>query len=243
MIGRATVAPVEARPSEVRARLDRASVWHAATAVVAAVALAIQIGLVISGASVLVTTSPVPDTATRLLRFFSYFTVQSNILVAITALSLVRRPSRDGRVWRVVRLDALVGITVTGVVHWFLLRPLLNLHGWSYATDKLLHVVVPLMAVVGWVMFGPRSRLTPSVLLPALIWPVAYLGYTLAMGADSGWYPYPFLDVGRHGYPRVLANGAVIAVLFVATAALSLAADRRLARSQGGAARPAAPGS
>lgn len=71
----------------------------------------------------------------------------------ITCATLALEPRRDGRVWRVVRLDALVGITVTGVVHWFLLRPLLELDGMSYVTDKLLHVAVPLLAVIA----GRRS--------------------------------------------------------------------------------------
>lgn len=142
--------------------------WHALTALVALVALAIQIGLVLSGTAVLTSVEP-PSTGTRLLRFFSYFTVQSNLLVLLTAGTLALDPLRDGRVWRVLRLDALVGITVTGIIHWFFLRPLLDLDGWSYATDKMLHVVVPLLAIVGWLVFGPRHRVTRAELAPALV--------------------------------------------------------------------------
>ena len=29
---------------------------------------------------------------------------------------------------------------------------------WSYLCDKLLRVVVPLLAVTGWLIFGPRPR-------------------------------------------------------------------------------------
>jgi hypothetical protein len=57
--------------------------------------------------------------AVRVWRFFSYFTTQANLLVVATSLGLARSPSRDGPGWRVVRLNALTGITITGLVHWF----------------------------------------------------------------------------------------------------------------------------
>jgi hypothetical protein len=43
------------------------------------------------------------------------------------------------------------------------LRPFLNLHGANYVADKFVDIVVPLIAVAGWVVFGPRrgSRATP----------------------------------------------------------------------------------
>ncbi len=134
--------------------------WHGATFAVGVFALVTQVILAISGASVLVEEDP-PNLLERMVRLVGYFTIQANVLVAVTAFTLVRDPARDGRVWRVVRVAAVVGITVTGIVHWFFLRPLLDLTGWSYLCDKLLHVVVPLLAVLGWLLFGPRPRVTP----------------------------------------------------------------------------------
>ena len=217
--------------------MDRpaARTWHGVTALVAAVALVVQVALVISGESVLVTTGTIPTTDVRLARFASYFTVQSNVLVLVTSAGLALRPDRDGRLWRVLRLDALVGIAVTGVVHWFLLRPLLDLSGASYVTDKLLHVAVPVLAVGGWSLFGPRPRLSSALLLPALAWPVAYLAFTVVRGGVTGWYPYPFLDVGVRGGPAVLGASVGVAVLLVAVAGCLLVGERRL----GPAPRPA----
>lgn len=182
----------------------------------------------ISGASVLVTSGPVPSTALRLVRFLGYFTIQSNVLVLVTCLALVLDPLRRGRVWQVARLDALVGITVTGLVHWFLLRPILDLDGLSSLTDKLLHVVVPLMAVAGWCAFGPRPRIDRTVILAALGWPLVYMVYTVAFGAATGWYPYPFVDVAVHGYGTVLRNGIGILGLFLGTCLVLRAVERRL---------------
>jgi hypothetical protein len=157
-------------PAEVRA----ARAWHLATAAVAAVALVLQLILVIEGGRVLEEAHP-PSMGLRLVRFLAYFTVQSNILVLVCTVPLARAPSYDGRAWRVLRTAAVTGIAVTGLVHWFLLRPLLHLHGADLVADKLLHLAVPLLAVVGWLVFGPRPRTTWPDSLRASVWPVAPL--------------------------------------------------------------------
>lgn len=204
-----------------------ARIWHGLTALVALGALVLQISLVIDGSSVLVD-GPVPNTSTRVFRYFTYFTIQSNFLVLFTTATLAARPARDGRVWRIVRLDAVVGITVTGLIHFFFLRPLLDLHRGSYLADKLLHVAVPLLAVTGWVVFGPRRRVTRRDLLPAMAWPAAYIAFTVVHGAISGWYPYPFTDVTTQGYLRVSINGVLVAVLLYGLCVLARWADRQL---------------
>lgn len=206
-------------------RRRAARLWHTATAAVGGFALIAQLILVVIGISVLVEEDP-PSLGQRLLRFVSYFTVQANVIVWLAVVALARNPSRDGRKWRVLRLAGLTGIIITGLVHWFWLRPLLTLTGWSYLTDKLLHVVVPLMAVVGWVAFGPRPRVNLRIVLLGLIWPTAWLVYTLVMGALTGWYPYPFVNVDVLGGRAVgLACGA-IAVGFFAVSALVWLIDR-----------------
>jgi len=211
--------------------MDRARSWHLATATVATVAVLLQLVLVIRGGLVLDETDP-PGPTERVVRFFGYFTVLSNILVAYVAWSLAVGRAPDRRWWRVLRLDSVVAIAVTGVVHWFLLRPILQLEGADRVADTLLHVVVPVLAVTGWVLFGPRHRVRRSDVLPALAFPLLWLAYTLVRGWASGFYPYPFIDVDRIGLGRTLVNCTAIAVLFLALAALALWADRRLSRDR-----------
>lgn len=204
-----------------------ARLWHLLTAVVALAALAAQLVLVVSGASVLVEEDP-PGLPARLYRFAAYFTIQSNALVAIGAITLVRDPHRDGRSWRILRLGGVVGIAVTGLVHVTLLRPLLNLEGWSYVCDRLLHVAVPLLAVAGWLAFGPRPRVTAREVGWALGWPVVWLAGTLAVGSLSGWFPYPFLNFDREGWSSVLVACVGITMLLLAGFGAAALVDRRL---------------
>ena len=58
----------------------------------------------------------------------------------------------------------------------------------------MLHMVVPVLAVFGWALFGPRPRVTGREIAIAVCWPFAWLAWTLVVGAATGWFPYPFLD-------------------------------------------------
>jgi hypothetical protein len=175
-----------------------------------------------------VTDDDVPPLAIRLWRFVSFFTIQSNLLVIITVLPLIMAPAHSGRRWRVLRLDGLVMITVTGLVHWFLLRPLSTLDGWSAVADLLLHIVVPMLTVVGWLVFGPRPRITATTVAWSLLWPIAWLVYTLVVGGLTGWYPYPFLDVGLEGVGEVALTCGAITLLFTGLASACWRLDRAL---------------
>lgn len=211
--------------------MPRGRAWHLGVALLAAFAVLLQLVLVWRGHAVLDETDP-PGLGERLIRFFGYFTVLSNILVAWVSSTIAL--GRDDRTagWRTLRLTTLVAITVTGLVHWFLLRPLLDLAGADYLADKLLHVAVPLVAVIGWVAFGPRGRVQRRDVLASLVFPILWLGYTLVRGAFTGFYPYPFLDADAEGYAAVSAVSLGIAVLFAGLAALARMADERLARTR-----------
>lgn len=206
--------------------MTAARAWQLVTAVVALVALLLQLGLVINGDAILVDHHQ-PNLVERLVRFFAYFTIESNILVLVTTAQLARDPAYDGPRWRVVRIAAISGITVTGLVHWFLLRPLLHLDGADLVADQLLHLVVPILAVLGWLLFGPRPRIDWAGCLRAAVWPLAWLAVMLVAGGLTGWYPYPFLDHREHGWGRVVVVCIGIFALFFALFAGMREYDRR----------------
>ncbi len=206
---------------------SRARLLHSLIAVLAVAALVLQTVLVVTGASVLAETE-VPPLLTRLVRLVSYFTIQSNLLVAVASVALARDPFLDGRWWRPVRVAGIVGITVTGLVHFFLLRPLLHLEGANRLADTMLHLVVPVLALLAWILAGPRPRATWRDAGVALAWPVLWLAYTLTVAAVTGWNPYPFLDVGEAGAAAVAVACVGVTVLFLLLLSGVVALDRRL---------------
>ncbi len=205
----------------------RARTAHLVVALVAWAALLLQLVLVLSGSAVLVEDDP-PGLGARVYRFFAYFTIQSNLLVAVSSTVLARDPALDRPAWRLVRLAGLVGITVTGLVHFLLLRPLLDLDGADWVADKLLHMVVPVLAVAVWAWVGPRPRIVVREMAYALCWPLAWLAWTLVVGRVDGWVPYPFLDAGTEGWGAVAVVSVGITVLFVVLFAVYGWLDRRL---------------
>jgi hypothetical protein len=152
--------------------------------------------------------------------FFSFFTIQSNILAAalLVAAVLVRPPERG------VLFDALRGaltlyITITGVVFALLLSGLqedLDTHiGW---VNFVVHTLIPVVLVADWLVEPARHRLPLWVAAARLSYPVAWFVYTLFRGAAVDWYPYPFVDVARHGYDRVFLNGVILLAAFALAA-------------------------
>ena len=61
--------------------------------------------------------------AGRLFDTFSYFTIWSNVVVAVSVTLLLARPLRASLARRVLRLDGLLMITVTAIVYQLLLAP------------------------------------------------------------------------------------------------------------------------
>ena len=74
--------------AETASPVARARALHLVVALVAVLAVLWQLVLVVQGAAVLDETT-VPPLATRVVRFFCYFTVLSNLLVLVTSVLLV----------------------------------------------------------------------------------------------------------------------------------------------------------
>lgn len=209
-----------------------ARVWHGLLALAVLVAVAMQLWIALRVPGHPHSTEPGRlaggSTAERVIRTLSFFTVQSNLLSLVVSAQLARNPVRDGAVWRVLRLDALVGITVTGVVYTTVLARIHEPKGWQETfTNTIVHYLVPIGMVVGWLLFGPRPRIDRRVVAWSLLWPAAWLAYTLVRGAIWKWYPYPFLDVVTHGYGRVVLNGLAVTVVLMLVAGVFLVLDRR----------------
>jgi hypothetical protein len=206
---------------------ERARTVHLVVAVVAWASVVFQFVLVLMGSDVLLEDDP-PGMGERIYRFFAYFTIDSNLLVAVASTVLARDPLADRPWWRVVRLAGLVGITVTGLVHFFLLRPLLDLDGADYVADKFLHMVVPVLAVAAWAWAGPRPRIGGREVAYALGFPILWTAWTLVFAELDGWVPYPFMDADEKGWGSVIVVCVGITALFAALFALAAWLDRRL---------------
>ena len=218
------------RGTTADARARAATVWFGGIAVIVGVALIIQLVLVFTGGQDVNTFMPAKNQTLgqRLVNLFSYFTIQSNLFVLGTSIALAVSIRRDGRLWRVLRFDAILGIIITGLVYETILAPLVHPTGWALAATIGFHYISPWATLIGWFIFGPRPRMSWRVMLFTLIWPLAWLVYTFVRGALTGWYPYPFLDVNLIGFADSVRNCAVILAIAVAIAVVFTVLDKRL---------------
>jgi hypothetical protein len=194
-------------------KLTRA--WFAVTALVALTGLVTQI------------VATAQDPAGRVANLFCFFTIDSNLLVTITS-ALVALGVARGHLFTVVWVDALAGIIVTGIVYQVALAGLYELHGLSLFADTVLHKVTPILFVLGWLVAGPRGALSWRTVWWSLLYPLAWLAFTLPRGALTGFYPYPFVDAGALGYGLVALNCVFIGLFFTALAAGAFLYERRV---------------
>jgi hypothetical protein len=201
----------------------------AARALFATTAALVLVGMVVQWAVVVDATDGYFSTpAARVFNMFWYFTVQSNLIVGLTCLLLALNLDRSSELFRVFRIAGVVDIAITGVVYHVALADLQELDGRAAVADQLLHVVVPVVAVAGWLLCGPRGLVSRHTVVLAALVPIVWAVFTLIRGPIVDFYPYPFIDVRLHGYPRVVLNIALVGLLFVALGAATVWIDERL---------------
>ena len=136
-------------------------------------------------------------------------------MTILVLTALVRRDERS-RLFDAVRGAATFYITITFVVFALFLSGLqeeLDTH--IAFTNFVVHESIPRRApLVDWFIDPPRHRLGLRIALAWLAYPLAWFAYTLVRGSSTDWYPYPFVDVTRHGYDGVLARGVVFVLAF-----------------------------
>jgi hypothetical protein len=167
------------------------------------------------------------------VRYFSFFTILTNLLAAAAMLLPVWAPESRAGIFlnRPAVRTAIVGyIVVVGVVYYALLRNVGNAQGWELFLNQVLHYVLPPMLVLDWLVFVPKHSLPWRTGITCLGFPAVYVVWTLAHGAATGWYPYPFLDVTELGYPQTMANLAGLVLAFLLLELALVAVGRALAR-------------
>lgn len=180
------------------------------------------------------------DFAYLVTNFFSFFTIESNVLSVVILLvgaGLGFAGRGDGPVYGVARAAVVTYMATTGIVYNLLLRGIELPQGttlpWS---NEVLHVVGPIVLVLDW-LFAPGRVALPWKRIWAIIaFPLAWVIYTLVRGivvmdpaTGSGWYPYPFLNpaTSQNGYSSVAFYVVLIAVVISAVGAGVIALSRR----------------
>ncbi len=148
------------------------------------------------------------------IRFFSFFTILTNLLVAIY-FTAKASGSHSRLLHTPGTLTAVtVYITVVGLTYQVLLRHVWSPTGMQKIVDELLHSIIPLLVILYWYLAENKKAVRYSQFPPWLIYPLIYLIYILIRGNMSGFYPYPFVSVTELGMQKVLINSFFMLIFF-----------------------------
>jgi hypothetical protein len=159
----------------------------------------------------------VASIAETVVRYFSFFTILTNIIVAVCfTMVLINGSSKWYRlILKPTTLTAIaVYITIVGVVYNLILRFLWAPQGLQRFVDELLHSAIPLLFIAFWLLYVPKNNLKWKHSFNWLLYPLFYTLFILLRGSLSEYYPYPFIDVTKLGYVQAFFYGVLLMFAF-----------------------------
>ena len=127
-----------------------------------------------------------------------------------------------------MRTAILTYIIIVAVIYHYLLAKLWNPQGWEFIAVTIEHVVKPALYKIDWVLFVTKGTVRWK---PAFMWlgyPIAYAVYSLIHGAVTGFYPYPFINVGELSYDKMFLNMGVLVLVFFGLGLALIGIDHRM---------------
>ena len=156
------------------------------------------------------------DIPEMIIRFFSFFTILSNILVALYFTASAFKIKMIPFKWHLPKgtLTAITAfILIVGLVYQVVLRKIWNPTGLQYIVDELLHTIIPIFMIGYWFFNIKKDDLLLKPIVFWLLYPVFYITFIMIRGHFSRFYPYPFLNVIEIGYEKALLHIGIVFVI------------------------------
>ncbi len=152
--------------------------------------------------------------------YFAFFTVQTCLAIGVAYVAAgvyAWSHASDTRLLTIVRVCLFSYAIVMMVVYNLLLRGVAPAaadanYVWPVIPNEIEHVWAPILIAVDWIFAPGRYPLRIRAMWWALIYPLAWVAFSIVRGSLTGWWPYPFLDpTGPNG-----VIGVVIYVIGIA---------------------------
>ena len=170
---------------------------------------------------------------------FYFFTVQSNIFIIAMAflflghqiICLINKKETVNQVMLQIKFVATVAITITFLVFFTMLAPLMGVDYLLSFKNFSLHAIVPILAIIDFIVFDTDINLSYPKSLIAAIAPISYVFFVYAIGvplklqyAENLYFPYFFLNYEQNGFFFEKGFGVIpwVIVLLTAICGLSL---------------------
>ncbi len=139
--------------------------------------------------------------------YFAYFTIQTSMIAAV-ALTVAGIRSLKGleetKLLNRVRLSVVSYAVVVGVVYNALLRGLPGAaedgnYVWPVIPNEILHVWAPIVIFLEFAIFRVTNRATIKQIFWVLLFPLAWLIFSILRGFATDWWAYWFLNPNDPG--------------------------------------------
>lgn len=164
--------------------------------------------------------------AVKSVEFFSYFTILTNMLAAAALTAPLVAPGSTFAAWAErsgPRAAIATYLAITAVVYHTMLAWQWDPQGLRKVSDTILHTITPIAFLVDVALRGGQGPARWIVAAKAMAFPALFGVWTLAHGALTTWYPYPFMNVAKRGYPKVLLTMVEMSVAFALVALIFIA--------------------
>lgn len=169
------------------------------------------------------------------LAYFGFFTVTTNILVALAFSVPLLKPNTGIRRFferQSVRAAIALYILVVAVIYYAVLAANHNPEGISALLNIGLHFVLPVLYIVDWLIFAPKGSMSYRHVPYWTAYPIAYGLFNLIRGQITGFYPYPFLDISTLGFSAVSLNMLGFTLFYAIGGVVFIGLGRILSRSR-----------
>lgn len=160
------------------------------------IALLAIIGLTIN---VVITSYDGPFNIFRGLYLFRYFTLQSNLLVAVYFILKYFEVFTDKPFFNKLLGGITIYITITFIVFASFLEGRFEFSGWHLVSNIVAHYIVPSLTIGYLVIFRRYYNFIRKDIIYWVIYPLGYIAFMVVFGMITGDYLYPFFQVSNIG--------------------------------------------
>ena len=168
--------------------------------------------------------------------YFSYFTIQTSLIAIVTLLVagwFAWTGRKETRVLNVVRLTTVTFTVVVTLVYNMLLRGLADDpkdggYVWPVLPNEILHVWAAIFMLIDWMLSSRRINLRIRTIFWVLVFPLAWLAYSVTRGLIVNWWPYWFINPNEPAGITGMLTYIVAIMLFLLTVAIALLGLQRI---------------
>lgn len=169
--------------------------------------------------------------------YFSYFTITSCLLaggvLAYSGVAILRN-QKETKSDTLIRLTVAVSMVIVGVIYNALLAggapdPRDIGYDWPVLPNLIMHTYMPIVIFLEWLLFNTDFQIKLKSVFWVLLYPLAWLAFTIIRGLAQGWWPYWFLDP-QYGVGTMLTWIGVITAFFVVLSIALLPARQFIAK-------------